>query len=274
MSSRFADAMARVPEYALQPMKDLLRYVQECERLLDISIRGISVLRAMPQAINAIAKAEGDHCSEEHQRSLKHSQELATFAQNEVDSGFPLLHSHTLVGVWGALEAAVEDMLVGILTNEPQLLASESFAKIKITLADFELLDREDRMRLLLQELARSQGATPRQGIDKFEALLRMFDLSGPFDDQFKKILWEMHNVRNVIVHRRSLADRRLVKNCPWLFLKAGDSVVITHDALHGYSVAVLTYLTDIINRLCERYHAGSNDNDMPTPSKNTTVLT
>jgi hypothetical protein len=160
MSSDLWIIMARVPEYALQPMKDLLRYVQECERLLHISIKGISVLRVMPQAINAIAKAEGGHGSEEHQHSLKNAQELATFAQNEVDSGFPLLHSHTLVGVWGALEAAVEDMLVGILTNEPPLLTSESFARIKITLAEFESLDKEDRMRFTARSCSDARNGT------------------------------------------------------------------------------------------------------------------
>src|ERR1700731_2179596 len=175
----------RVPEYALQTMKDGLSYVNEAERLLQMSIKGVSGLRGMPSIIEVLAKVEAmdpDDGQPKHRFPIEQANEFAQFAQKEIDSGFPLLHAHTLVGIWGAFEAGVEDMLVGILINEPELLQDQAFGKVRISLAEFEVLDKEDRMRLLLEELARAQGTTRKQGVDKFEALLDRFQLSGPLD--------------------------------------------------------------------------------------------
>ena len=63
-----------------------------------------------------------------------------------------------------------------------------------------------------------------------------------------------MHHIRNVIVHRASLADRRLVQNCPWLGLKLGDKVLVTHQSLGAYGEALAKYVLTILERACLRY--------------------
>lgn len=219
-------------------------------------MQGISTLRGMPNLIKALRpwQPPGESRADKKRISLKRAQNYATFAEKEITSGFPLLHAHTLVGAWGALEAAIEDMLVGLLMNEPELLQGGAFARIRISLADFQTLDKEDRMRLVLEEVGRGHGTATKHGVDTFESILDHFSLSGAVGPKIKKNIWEMNHVRNVIVHRASVADRRLVASCPWMKLAIGDKVLIRHEILHRYIHALYEYVRLIVHRLAKRY--------------------
>ncbi len=83
----------KTPEWALDPFRRLLDHMQQAVQLLHLSIRGISVLRAMPQALQALAKAEPPPDATSAQMRLDFAKETAELAQTEVDTGFPLLHT-------------------------------------------------------------------------------------------------------------------------------------------------------------------------------------
>lgn len=240
-----------VPTYVGDPLQNLLDYWRESTKLLHAAMTGISVLRAMPNAIRAVMKATGD---DEDQAKLATAKESAEFAEKECASGFPLLHAHTVVGCWGALEVSIEDMLVNILMNEPPVLQNASFSRLRVPLSEFEALDKEERMRLLLKEVARSSTGGRRSGIDGFEVLLASIGLSGPVDEENRRVIWEMNHVRNVIVHRASLADRKIVQNCPWLSFNIADKVVVPHQKLMEYGKGLANYVLIILRRACVRY--------------------
>jgi hypothetical protein len=251
-----------VPEYAAQPPKRFLEYWEDSRRLLEVSIEGMSALKEVPAVIGKLNNLAGairaaspnfKNVSKEGQSSLSNKTVRdAEFCMKEIKAGFPLLHAHTLVGAWGALEAAIEDMLVGILMNEPKHLQHASFSRIKIPLAEFEAMEREDRMRLLIEEIHRPSNQ--KNGVDAFESILEAFFLSGPINADIRQDIWEMNHVRNVIVHRNSTADRRLVKSCPSLGLKVGDKVVITTAQLDRYGHALCEYVSTLLRRLENRY--------------------
>lgn len=180
----------------------------------------------------------------------------AAFTKSERDDGFPLLHAYTLVTQWGALEAGIEDMLVGILVNEPKVLEKDEFAKVKIPLSKYELLDKEERMRFLLSEVQRAQSSGIAQGVNTFENVLQVFDLSGSVEEDVRIGLWEINHVRNVLVHRDSRADLRLVQACPSINLKVGDRVLITHERYGYYANILSDYLRLVVCRLGKRYDA------------------
>jgi len=138
------------------------------------------------------------------------------------------------------------------LLNNPQTLESEPLQKVKISLAEYESLDREGRMRILLQELARA--TIGKQGIDRFEQMLANINLSGPVPQQYKTVIFEMQQVRNTLVHRASRADQRLVKNCPWLKLKVRDRVNITRRQYVRYQKAVCEYAVLLAQRLTSHF--------------------
>ncbi len=158
--------MQAIPRYVANPLMAFVDYMDQNQRLLHLSIRGISGLRAMPNAIQVLketdpavyAEEEATRKEGEYKRKLDRANAEAEFARKELDDDFPLLHAHALVGAWGALEAAIEDAIVGILQNESDLLGSNAFSKVRIPLVEFELLDREERIRFLVEELGRGAG--------------------------------------------------------------------------------------------------------------------
>jgi hypothetical protein len=248
-----------IPDYSAKPLINFFNYCTETLELLNLCIFGIQTSQKLQREVKLrfdtkrfLAKEEIS--PEEEAKELKAAEEISTLALKECKADFPLLHSHTLVGTWGALEAAIEDMLVGLLVNEPELLRNEALARIRIPLAEFESLEKDERMRLLLSSLAQDRGLGRNQGVDAFEGMLKVVGLDGKVDTGTKKQIWEMQHVRNAIVHRGAVADRRLINACPWLNLKVNDRVIVTHGSLSKYTSAVLDYISTIAKRL-KRHH-------------------
>jgi hypothetical protein len=210
----------------------------------------------MVERIIELTRLVGDEITEEMKSDKAQAAEDAAFTTNEREQGFPHLHAYTLVGMWGALEAGVEDMLVGILLHEPALLLKPEFGKIRIPFAKFEELDKEERMRFLLSEVQRGESSGLAQGVTGFENVLQVFDLSGPVTEEIRKPLWEMNHTRNVTVHRDLRADLRLIQACPWVNLKVGDRIFTNHAKVDFFLVGVVNYLIVLVGRLGARYGA------------------
>ena len=83
----------KTPDWALDPFERLLDHMQQARQLLHLSMRGISVLRAMPQVRQALAQAEPPSDAATAQARLDLAQKTAELAQTELDTGFPLLHA-------------------------------------------------------------------------------------------------------------------------------------------------------------------------------------
>ena len=157
------------------------------------------------------------------------------------------------MGLWAGLEVVIEDTMVSLLINEPEHLESQEFSKIKVPLAEFETMEKEERMRFLVTEVQRNLGAGRRHGVDGFEKVLEVVGLGGTVDDETKKAIRELHGLRNVIVHRDSRADRKLVEACPWLGLHPGDRVTVAIDTVRRYDTAVAQYASTLADRIIER---------------------
>lgn len=262
--------MSRVlPEWVSGPLNRIIDYADESRRLLHMSMQGIYMLRAIPKSVEALEfdsrgpdKYEGPHTS------MEEAQEIARLALAEKERGYPILHAHALVGLWAAFEAAVEDLLVGFLTNDPTILQKDEFAKIRIALRDFELLEKEERMQFLLGEFEKNHGIGRKHGADRFEVLLEPFGLSGVLAPEIKKNIREMHHIRNVLVHRGAKADRRIVEGCPWLGLSLGQEITVTPAAMDRYEQSLMKYVIEIISR-CRRkfgfsFRPGEKDGETP----------
>jgi hypothetical protein len=252
-----------IPIYTHKPLMRFLEHQEVVFRLLHLCVTGMTALQELPDYMDMFIKAGYQYrqdlpdaeAKSEYDRERTEFQQVAALANQEETRGFPLLYAHTLVSLWSALEFAIEDVLVGILCNEPQILREPAFSKLKVLVADFENLDRDERMRLVLSEISRDRGAGRRaQGVDHFEYILAPFGLSGPVEDQVKTCFWTMHNLRNVIVHRFSVADSRLVESCPWLNLKSGDPVIIAGRQLEEFRKAFCIYVNYLARRLATRY--------------------
>ena len=153
---------------------------------------------------------------------------------------------------------AVEDTVVTSLLNKQKYLESKDLSKIKIPLAAFQKMNDEERMRFLVSELEKELQLSRQYGIDKFEGLLSCVDLSGPVDQEIKREIRECHNLRNIIVHRDSVADSRFAEACPWLGCRAGERVRVTVKMLQKYEAAVVAYATGLMQRIERREKGGA----------------
>lgn len=156
-----------IPDYAFGPLHRGMNSIFKMGQLLDFSLQGLSTISrrpAMAQRIMDLTLQAGKTITPDLESNLEKAKKDAEFTDNERDDGFPFLHAYTLVGEWGALEAAIEDMLIGILANEASMLEKDEFAKIKIPLAKFEQLDKDERMSFLLKRSAARAELRTRAG--------------------------------------------------------------------------------------------------------------
>lgn len=240
----------RVPGWAANPFEAFLDLVQEIGQITELSLRGISMIRAAPRISTAVAKATGE---DEGERG-DYFEKLAEAAQREVDKGFPLLLAQATISLWSSLEFLIKDFLLTWLANDPTAIEAQAVQKTKIPLSQYEKMSSQERYHYIVDTLERDVQAPLKQGVSRFEELLKVFDLNGPVSDNVRRTLFELSNVRNVLVHRRGVADRRLTEACPWLNLSIGDSVVVTYSMFKDYSRTVVDYALAVFKRVSARF--------------------
>ncbi len=250
-----------LPDWAKQPLRQFIEYARQEMQLRSLAMSAIARTQGMGQLAQALFdldKSDRKRAQRGSVKKLKAAKVEAKLATEETKGGFPLLNAHALVGLWGALEALCEDLAVTFLMNESELLSNDRFARLRVPLAEFEALTREDRMRrvvaLAQREFAAAAGAT------SFEQVLALVNLDGPVPDDLRKLLWEAENIRNMIVHRMSIADQRFADACPWLGYKPGDRVTVKNASAYGDGM--MAYQMLVINRV--RAHFGMKPYQSP----------
>ena len=233
----------------------LVETLEDHDRVLQMSIQGISQLAKSAPLAEALSDLEKLYTAQGEagrweQVDVEEAKLVAGFAQKELDRGFPILHAHSIVSLWGVLEAFVEDLVIAYLNARPSLLDSPNLSNIKIALAEYEQLEKVERLRYLLAEFARTSKADLKQGVSRFEILLDVVGLSGAVEDDVKHSIFELGQVRNVIVHRGGIADRRVATSCPWLHLAIGETVIITHSMYTRHRKAIDQYLAKLVERI------------------------
>jgi len=240
-------------DWYTDPFYRFTNFAEEADRVLHLSIKGIiQISRQMPllEALDNLERirAEGEMRPYEP-KDFKAARIEAEFARQEIEKEFPLLNAHSLVTIWSAMEALFEDVLVAHIIHRPEILKEDVFQKIRIPLATYEQLSQEDKARLLVYELQRSLSSEQRLGLDCFEALLKVVGLAGKVEDEIRRDIYELQQLRHTIVHRASLADRKLVEACPWLKLIPGERILISHEQYRRLMAAVNKYVTVVIER-------------------------
>jgi hypothetical protein len=174
----------------------------------------------------------------------------ATEAQADLDAGTPLLLAHTIVGTWGAFEAAFFDGMVTWLIDKPEARQREALIKArkKIPSAKWDQLGEEEQVRWLVDKLY-NPLKHDRPMMDRLIALLNLVGLLGQVDDVVKRTLHEMYLVRNLIAHRASWVDRSFVEACPDLRYAVGDRLAIKQADWLRYESALMKFCLMILNR-------------------------
>src|SRR5688572_28403932 len=112
-------------------------------------------------------------------------------------------NAQSAVSLWGSLELLIRDLwLDGFRTNQT-CSKKRPLRSLRITLGVYEGVAPEDRANYLLDILEREVAAVLKPGVGRFEVLLESFGLSGAVPESVRRCLFELSQVRNVLVHRR-----------------------------------------------------------------------
>jgi hypothetical protein len=238
------------PEWAA-PCIRFMDYMFQVLGLIDLTRRGAGVLTTIPHALDVLMTT-GKPSEEEmmsYEERKKSAKKTAELARSEIGNDFPLLHSHSLMGAWGALEGMVEDLAVSWLRHNPSALDHPKLSKVRVPFIEFQQMTDHERLRFLVAELQRDLGLELKTGATKFEALLAALGLGGTVDRRVRDAIFEAQNLRNLFAHRGGVADRRFVTNCPNLQYTVGDTVKIGDQDFTRNFFGLFAYGATILNR-------------------------
>ncbi len=173
----------------------------------------------------------------------------AADAGREVDQGFPTLSAVSIVLLWSRLEAAATDAVVRVLETHPEKAAGEAFSNIKIPVGEFLAHEEKDRLRLLVDEFRQKNHLRFSLGVGGLEPLFDAVGFGGEVEDDIKRNLLELSQIRNVVVHRGGVADRRLRERCPWVRWEPGEVVQLTQEDFGRHAQAVVDYVLTVGKR-------------------------
>lgn len=145
-----------------------------------------------------------------------------------------------IVYIWSKIDNLVRDVLSEYIEIEC-LSRYTKIPNINLPIGVFALMDNERRY-FIISQIEQKLDIPLKQGVGKFESILKVFDLGGPIPGKLKDALFELSNVRNIIVHNNSVADERFVINCPWMGYSVGRRLKLSRDCFYKYSQAVFDY--------------------------------
>ena len=137
--------------------------------------------------------------------------------------------------------------------------------KLKIPYGEFLAIDEETRAAYLTDMLERALQSPVKRGIGRFETLLSPFGLNGEVESDLRKTLFEMQQVRNVLVHKLGVVDSKFRRDCPWFDVPEGAVLQVSAEMAHRYSHAVGDYLVVLINRVRARYDLNESNRSEQT---------
>lgn len=233
------------------PFRTFLRYCEDSNNLLDLTYSGARLVASEPDLLKAIYDPSLPNSGDLNSDRMERSEKSAEVAKSEMERDFPLLHAHTLMGIWGALEALVEDVAIAWIRQNPESVNGEPFSKIKIPFIEFQEMNELARCHFLLVELRRNLKVDLGVGVAKFEKVLDSLGLGGRVDPAVRTKIHETQQIRNVLAHRGGIADQRLADACPNLNYEVGEKIQIDRYAYRKMSFSMQLYAVIIRNRCC-----------------------
>lgn len=248
------DKKKRLPQWIVDHFEASIYSHEKLHQIIHLSASGISVLREIPNAVKALALVNGTLEATESKTKLENAKKEAALAEREIAEDFPVLHGLALVALWSWLENLVKGLLVLWLTHRKDSYEASLVQKLKIRLGDFLQLSKSDQAYHIVELLEQDTSSSLKKGVNRFESLLATFGLSGDVPEICSRNLFELQQLRNAIVHRNGVVDRKLKTACPWLKLKLGQRVLVDSTTLQRHSESTFKYLLIILYRVGDLY--------------------
>ena len=222
-----------------------IRALRELDLFVIVSQSGLGfaqVAQEWDQTIGEIRKRV-DHDPMVKARRDAELKELENFGHRQSEKGFPYMHGLAAIRLVTILEDYVGSLLTQRLLSIPPAEWGARTRSIRGPLLAFIGMTPDEQVEHIVTRIQDDVVGPERSGIGRFESALAEVGLSGSVEDEFKKAILELLEVRNVLVHRNGVADRRLVSMCPWLDCSRGDRVYVTSGMFRRWWVASQGYV-------------------------------
>lgn len=233
-------------------------------KLVELSVQGIHGLRGAPEAVRLAATLdallEPVTAKPLDPAHLAHAERTAETVREIQESGFIQVYYQAAVSLWSTLENGVKEAATDWIRCDKSILKHDLFKRIKIRIGDYEALPEDERPAYLADLIDQEVSAPLASGINRFENVLEVLGLSGPIEDDVRTAIYQLGQLRNVIVHRRGLADRRFVAACPSLGYQVGDRVRIAPALWRDLSFASVRYLRECFVRAHVKFGVARED--------------
>lgn len=175
-------------------------------------------------------------------KAKKEARKIELFARKQKEDRFPYLYSLALVRLWGILEAMVDGIVVDFMKRPAQCKDKDFFYSIKGPLFEFATASPEQQADFLADRFKDAVQAALKLGVGRFEVILEPIGLGGGIDPDVRRVLFELSQVRNAIVHKSGVSDRRFIEACPWMNLKRGERIKPNGGDFHLYMLSAYYY--------------------------------
>lgn len=231
---------------AALPVRDFLLYVMSTRTLLGVVSESGHFSLHVASRMRMTPPPPGERFEDTSIGNLSEN------LRREIENDFPLLHANALVGLWGALEACINDLCLLWLQCMDRRELGDALKGNRVKLGEYLSLEEEDRWLWILDQLQRSDGGSLRAGIGQFESILKPLGVSPPVDDAVRTTLFRIKAMRNLYAHRAGRADAKFLKEWPGHPASVGKVVVPTaNQIVAGYTAMVL-----YVEAICESMHS------------------
>lgn len=242
-----------------EPIRVFAEYVEDERDLVELSRVSVEMLRTELEASPQL------HAAAETLTRAVTAAELVGSAEEESSKDHPLLHGHSVVAIWSALETMVGDVVESWLLWWPP---ARTRAGARVSLAALHGLPADEwglGARQLLDRAYQKLNRTVRspRRLDHYEWLLDTVGLVADpqdYDAQMTQNLWEMQQIRNVFAHKRGVADARFVTQNKNLPFSVRDEIRIDRDAWADFLVTTLLYADVMVRRMRRELGLASDD--------------
>jgi hypothetical protein len=176
------------------------------------------------------------------------------FAEEEMKKGFPILYEQATISLWGSLEALIRNFVALWLHHVPSAKRCDAVKQLKVKIGEYESLEDFERCLWIVDLIDQEIAGPLKVGVGRFECLLEPFEMNGAIEDDCRRSLLELSKVRNILVHKNGIADRKFTESCAWLGYRPGDHVVVDKERWASYTNAVHNYVLQLNYRLQRRF--------------------
>ena len=150
---------------------------------------------------------------------------LGQWASELMTEDFDSINRHGIIGIWVALEVAVEDTAVLILIKDDSSLKLVADAGIKLPQSLSSPLTEVDARRVYRR--LESHSRKDRSVADGYSHLMAILRVSFALPSEVICSLAELNYVRNCLLHRAGITDERASVEAPDLSLELGIPIKV-----------------------------------------------